>query len=133
MSKVWLFTAKNGGMEFTSDGVKAVFKEHLKEHEGKRYKIEYVEATRSLPQNAYYHVYLDVIAGETGHSSEELHELFKKKFLSRRFKLVLGEHVEIGKSTARLTKSEFSDYLDRISAHTGIELPNPADAGYIAN
>jgi len=133
MTKVWLFKASNGGMEFTSDGVKALFIAHLKEHEGKRYRIEYVEDARSLSQNAYYWVYLDVIAGETGHTPEELHTLFKRKFLPRKFKLVLGEHIEIEQSTTRLKKHEFGEYLDRIAAETGVPLPDPEDAGYISN
>lgn len=129
--KIWLFIAKNSGMEFTTEGVKHVFKEHLKEHEGKRYKIEYVEETRSLSQNAYYWVYLDVIAGETGHTPKELHALFKRKFLPRTFKLVLGEHVEMEETTTELKKSEFTEYLDRIVALTNVPLPDPIAAGYL--
>lgn len=132
--KVWVFNAHQGGMKFASDGVKARLLEHMKEHEGGVYRVIYEEKTRSLPQNALYWVYLSVIAAETGHDEEELHELFKQKFLPTRFlRTKDGKEYRVPKSTTKLKKHEFGEYLEKICAATNIPIPNPEDAGYISN
>ena len=89
---------------------------------------------RSTNINRYYWgVVLPIISEDTGHTNEELHSLFKDMFLTKETKKVLGEEVKIVKSTTDLTTGEFMQYLDRISSHTEIALPNPEEAGYISN
>lgn len=79
---------------------------------------------RSLEQNNYYWgVYLPIIADETGHTPDELHELFKGKFLTQKIKTVMGLPVRMKKSTRDLSVGEFVEYIQRIESFTGIEAP----------
>lgn len=80
---------------------------------------------RSLQQNAYYWgVYLPLIAKETGERDiDGLHRLFSGKFLSEGIKEILGERVRVTKSTATLSKSDFTEYIMAIEAETGISAP----------
>lgn len=80
---------------------------------------------RTENQNRYYWgVYLPIIAQETGERDlERLHELFKKKFLTKEKVIVLGEEVLIGKSTTELSPGGFCEYILDIQLLTGIEAP----------
>lgn len=78
---------------------------------------------RSLKANALYWVYLTNISSETGHTPNELHEFFKAKFLSPRFETIYNEEVELPPSTAILSSQEFSAYMERICAMTGVPIP----------
>lgn len=82
---------------------------------------------RTEAQHRYYFVFLSEIAAETGNEVEDLHELFKAKFLPRKRVDVLGETVERGASTKSLTRTEFGEYIDKIAAMTGI-MPPPTEA-----
>lgn len=95
--------------------------------------IDKQKNVRSLSQNKYYWLYLSVIADETGHTEEELHELFKRKFLPPTHKTVLGTGFKLPASTTDLSKHDFSEYLERICAMTGVPIPDPALAGYESN
>ena len=75
--------------------------------------------------NFYWGVYLPLIAKETGeHNIERLHKLFSGKFLTLEIVEVLGEKVRIVKSTAKLSKLEFGEYIMNIEAETGIQAPS---------
>lgn len=78
---------------------------------------------RSKSQNAYYWAYLEAIEAETGNLASDLHEWARRKFLPARFLSVQGDEAWIPASTTALTKAEFSDYLDKIAAETGIGIP----------
>lgn len=80
---------------------------------------------RSLQQNAYYWgVYLPLIAKETGERDiDGLHRLFSGKFLTEGIKEILGQKVRVTKSTASLSKSDFSEYIMAIEGETGISAP----------
>lgn len=130
---VWLIKAKDGGLDLGSEFNKAKLKEHLKEHEGKTYRLEYVQPKRSLSQNNYYWMYLGVIARETGDHEKALHEFFKQEFLPKKTIAILGKARTITKSTTSLTKLEMGEYLDKICAMSGVPLPDPQEAGYISN
>ena len=79
---------------------------------------------RSQQQNSFYHLYKQMIADETGNSVDELHILFKGKFLSTGISEVFNEKVRVVKSTTGLTKLEFVEFLERIEEFTGIEIPS---------
>ena len=83
---------------------------------------------RTSQQNRYYWgVYLPIIAAETGERDlDRLHELFKGKFLTTAIADVLGEKVRIKKSTTKLSRKEFTDYISSIEELTGIQAP-PVD------
>jgi hypothetical protein len=126
----------NGGViTFASPGAAERF---YKLAEGKRVEIEILEGHRSLSQNALYWVYLEVICEETGNeSAEDLHEYFKQKLLPRRIAKIKGRSgeydVEKITSTTSLTKSQFSEYMEKIERLTGVAIPDMQLAGYISN
>lgn len=63
-----------------------------------------------------------MIAAETGHTPEEVHEFCKAKFLGRTFVKIGESEEEIQKSSATLSTLEFNEYKDRIIAWAGTEL-----------
>jgi len=99
--------------------------------------IDVILRKRTLNQNSYYWVYLEVIAKETGNDKDDLHELFKSIFLPSKVVKIKGKkhthEFTRKKSTTELTRSEFSEYMERICAYTEVPLPHPEDAGYISN
>lgn len=86
--------------------------------------VEKLNTKRTLTQNAYYWFYLRVIASETGHNPDELHEYFRRVLLPPRFIKIFDNEIKIPSSTTDLDKSDFSEYLDKISALTNVPLPN---------
>lgn len=88
------------------------------------------EDTRRARANRYmWGVVLKMMAAESGDTAEALHELMK---LRHNFTVVVdpdGEEVKVAKSTAHLTISEFSEYLEKImldgSEWLGIIFPEP--------
>lgn len=97
-------------------------------------EIEKRKVSRSLQQNSYYWgAVLPTIADSTGDMVEDLHEFFKRRFLTPRKARVLGKDVVFPGSTAKLSKSDFAEYLQKIEHLTEIPLPRPEDAGYFGN
>lgn len=131
--RTFIFTAHDGKPDFGSEWNRAAFYEVLKENEGKRFKITQEQVKRSLSQNNFYWLYLGVIEQETGNWAEDLHELFKRKFLKKQFKKILGAEVVLPGSTAALSKVEFGEYMEKICAETGVPIPDPKDAGFMSN
>lgn len=113
-----------GGMDFGSEYNLARFRQFCKDNIGKTLKIEKQISTRSLNQNQLYWLYLGVIERETGNNANELHEYFRRTLLTPKFIKVLGKEIKIPKSTTELSKLEFADYLDKISAETEIQIPD---------
>lgn len=137
---VFLFTIdpkKMLGIDLGSVHNLARWRDFVNTHEGKAGRIDFTPPTRSGSQNRYYWVYLGIIEKETGNNANDLHEYFKRVLLPPVFKklTIQGKDVEIRTpaSTTDLNKSDFGDYLDKISAMTGVPLPNPEDAGYTLN
>ena len=90
-------------------------------------EIEKVKGKRSNQQNALYWLYLEILEKETGNNANELHEYFKRKFLppqSSKLKLK-GNIIEfkIPRSTTKLNKITFGEYLEKICALTEIPIP----------
>lgn len=89
---------------------------------------------RSLAQNAYYWgCVLPIISAETGHSCEELHEIYKRMFLPKQIIEYRDKHIAVPGSTPEASTTMFSEYIDRIGAEAaemGITIPNPDQAGF---
>lgn len=131
MSKnIFIAKAKDGNLDFGSDFNRSRLKEILKENDGKVFKLEMMKSTRTKSQNSFYFLYLNVIEQETGNNSNDLHEYFKRTLLHPKFITVMGQEIKIPASTTELSKHEFGEYLDKISALTGVPIPDPKDAGY---
>ncbi len=85
-------------------------------------------------------VWLAKVELETGNASEDMHEYLKLKFLPKRLLKIHGKKgdydVETVKSTTKLSKFEFGEYLDKCAIHVGVPLPTPEEIsvmGYISN
>lgn len=127
---VFLFKAKEGKPDLGSDANRARFNDTLKKYEGRMFRIELMENKRTISQNSFYWFYLGIIERELGQDSLDCHEYFKRVLLPPKFIKVLGKEIKIPKSTTELSKSEMSEYMDKISAMTNVEIPNPQDVGY---
>ena len=80
--------------------------------------------TRSTQQNRFYWMCLSLIEDETGNTSDDLHEICKRKFLPPRFVTIKGTEYKLPATTTKMDKLEFSNYLDKISAWCGVPIPN---------
>jgi hypothetical protein len=87
--------------------------------------------SRSLEQNALLWAWYSVVAQETGHTDEEIHEVCKLKFLPPVFVDVAGEVHEVRRTTTKLKVDEMSRYMDNVHAwaitELGVLLPLPDD------
>ena len=85
---------------------------------------------RSLNANRYlWGVVYRTLAEWSGHDEEELHSIFKERFLShRQLRLPTGELLEAPGSTAVLDTEQFSEYVSRVkrfAAECGVDVPEP--------
>jgi hypothetical protein len=96
----------------------------------KLYTVEVLEknANRSISQNSLMWLWLTCIEHETGQDRNELHEIFKKKWLMPKEIVKFETKVEIY-TTTDLDTLQFKQYLDKIqilaSTELGIALPEP--------
>lgn len=103
---------------------------------GKIYQVEIKEFSepRTLQQNRYlFGVVYKVIAETLGYTVDEIHGLLAKKFLSEEH-IVLSEPVIFVKSTAKMSKKDFAEYLEnifRFAAEFGVVIPDPWATGYM--
>jgi hypothetical protein len=85
---------------------------------------------RTNDQLALYWKWLAIVANETGNDSDDLHEVFKKKFLAPK-SITLGDEQHLRWTTVGLSTAEMSQYIDAVSgfivAELGIFLPHPSD------
>lgn len=94
-------------------------------------KFDYVipldrQLLRTLPQNKlYWPVYVGIVADHLGYFPDELHEEYKLMFNPQDSKLIPGE--KVGGSTKKMTRKQFSEYLEKIRIWAmiehGIDLP----------
>lgn len=89
--------------------------------------VNKLKKLRSLKSNAYYWVYLGLIAEETGNDMDLLHDLFKNKFLPKASVTIKGVKELVAPSTTTLSTIEMSDYIRAIEGYTGILAPDPSE------
>lgn len=91
--------------------------------------IERTRTSKSKEQLGYYWgVVLPEIAYDTGHSVDELHEIFKSRYLRAR-KFWRGANLTIVGSTQNLSLAEMAEFITKVIAEAnelGIEVPPPA-------
>ena len=94
--------------------------------------IERKKRSKSKEQTGYYWgVVLQYISEHTGHSPEDLHDIFKAKYLRRR-KRWRGQEMTVLGSTNQLSTNEMAEYITNVIVEAnelGIEVP-PADPLY---
>lgn len=134
MNPTFTFKAIQGRPDFGNPKYRSKFFEYLLENEGRWFEIKIRKSKRTLSQNSFYRVYLNVISQETGQDTESLHKLFKSKFLTgERIEVIInGESHEIidDPTTTILSKNEMSEYMYKIEEMTGIPIPDPKLLGY---
>jgi hypothetical protein len=130
MSKTWLIESQDGKVAMT-EFQRADFHDYSKNHPKAKYRLSVIETVRTLPQNRLYWIFLEKIARETGDDAESLHQWAKRQFLKPKFIKVRGTEMKIPGSTRELSKLEFGEYMDKISATTEIAIPDPVETGYI--
>ncbi len=77
-----------------------------------RLTLEKERGTRTQQQNRYYWFCLTIIAEHCGYLPEELHEVFRSKFLKTK-KVYRGGELTVLKSTTSLTSIEFGEYIEQ--------------------
>jgi len=112
-----------------NDEVKQNCIDHIQSLDGVyRVTIEKYVKNRSQAQSRLMWLWLGIISSDTGESPENLHEIFKLRFLGTEKIQSMGYSIEIPKSTTKLTTHEFTDYLDKIEGlalSIDIRLPHP--------
>lgn len=100
--------------------------------EGEQVKVEIRRRRRgrSLNQNAWYRgVVLPTIAQATNNDEDDLHEVFKRKFLPPRIVTINGKSYRLPSSTIPTSTAEFGEYIEKIRAWMamdyGIIIPDP--------
>lgn len=96
--------------------------------------VEPAKKRRSLSQNALMHKWVGEVASKvseySGHTHDDVHEFFKRKFLAPQIIEIGGEVVE-RYTTTKMTPAEMSSYMDRIyefATGIGIYLTLPEEA-----
>ena len=109
--------------------VQRFFKKDLVRCDGKEVEIRPVENDRTTRQNNYLWGVVYKLASEhTGFTPLEVHEVFKRRFLTYE-KSYQDKLYEFTKSTTELTTREFADYVDEVrrycEAELGLLIPDP--------
>jgi hypothetical protein len=118
----------------------ALYATTIKTFAGKRVVVSITRETsqRSDQQNRWYWgCVLALISEHTGYQPEELHDLFKVRFIPKHVALadgngVVREEGVIGGSTARLDTIDFAAYCERVrqfaAEELGVVIPDPNEA-----
>ena len=106
------------------------FDEQIKTFEGKDLEVvvQKKRSYRSIEQNKFWWAIMTIVGKEIGMYKDELHEVCKYKFLKREKVMPNGEVMEYLGSTTELTKSEFSELVERLTiwaGELGIRIPTP--------
>lgn len=92
-----------------------------------RITVEKERGTRSQNQNKYYWgKVLPEIGKHIGERVEDLHDIFRSRFL-RRKRVWRGGEITMVRSTSELTSDEFAEYLQQIiqeGAELGVVVPD---------
>lgn len=115
-------TVKEGKLIFLDPAVANAVIWKIKEGENVIVSIKRRSKNRTLKQNAFYWaVVLPVIAEETGHTVNEVHEAYKRLFLPPKLIEFGSMRFKEPGSTADLSTEDFWKYIEEIRAHAGTE------------
>lgn len=117
---------ENGKLTFNNQPEEDMFRDFLRNFDDQKLwmTIESKSPSRTSRQNRFYWVYLEKIAQTSGHTPEELHNTFKRAFLSKQEVPGINRTFHERPSTTKLSKKEFSDYIRKIEMKTGISAPS---------
>jgi hypothetical protein len=80
------------------------------------YYCEIKQPNRTNDQNALYWKELQILSEKCGHTPELWHEYFLRLYVKPQTVEMAGEVVMMRPTTTKLTKQEFSDYLEQCFA-----------------
>ena len=80
------------------------------------YYLEIKKPTRTGEQNRLYWAELQTLSDKCGHTPELWHTFFKRHMLKSEAVEIAGEVLFLPPSTKKLTKQEFSDYIEEVFA-----------------
>jgi len=95
--------------------------------------VEPFKNKRSLQQNKYMWVLYTIVSKHTGDSTEDTHEYFKQKFLTKRniTDYETGGEIAVINSTTKLNTFEMSEYLENVKRFSaeffGLYLPDASE------
>jgi hypothetical protein len=72
---------------------------------------------RSLDANKFYWAVLQIIAIESGHDKDWLHDFYKNEFNAEEVRFHGGEVKRMARSTSNMDTKEFALYLNRVIEH----------------
>lgn len=98
------------------------------------YNVILKEIRRSNPQNRLYWQWVGIIGKHVGHNKDDLHDAFKRNFIGEySYTDVFGRVVIKAKSSKKLKKAEFSEFMNKVFIYASgekITLPSTKDFGY---
>lgn len=99
-------------------------------------EIKPFRRNRTNAQHRLLFMWLSIIGQELGYETEEIHAVFKDKFLTGETVVFQGKGFYVTPTTTTLNTKEFTEYLDKIdrfaSSELGIVLPHPEDCYFEA-
>ncbi len=106
---------------------KELLKTHLKQFEGHivEVSIRKYRSKRTIDQNSYYWKLCEIVGNELGYDNEDMHEIFKHRFLKREKEIIVNENtIKLEKtiSTTKLNTKQFTDYIEKIKRFCASEL-----------
>jgi hypothetical protein len=112
---------KNGKLTINNDFIINKFISKFKDDTELEFIIREIKDSRSLKLNRTYWMYLTILEEHLGVNKEDLHNLFKDKYLIY-ITRILHQDVLSHKSTSTLNNKEFCDYLEKIKIFSSTEL-----------
>jgi len=115
---VLLATAKNGAPVINSPYQRDMFKKFLRDNEGKgiRIKVEVYKGKATDEQRGFY--FAAVVpwfaSKHPKMTEDDAHDTLKQYFNGRFIELANGVRLKLGKTTSRMSSTEYSDYIMRI-------------------
>ena len=80
------------------------------------HSVEIKPPNRTVDQNALYWAELGSLSDKTGQQATVWHEWFKRQFIQPEVFEIKGEVIMVWPSTTKLSRQEFSDYLEQVFA-----------------
>lgn len=94
-----------------------------------KFEVVVQEIKRSNQANNLYWKWVSIIAKVKGYTPDEMHDAFKRHFIGEERKTTaFGRMVTVPKSSKKLRRGEFSEYMTKVEAYAkseGITLPSP--------
>jgi len=117
-------TVEGGTLKLANSGLFSAYFSRLTDGTRVQIEVKKDRKYRTLPQNALYWVWLEIIGDDLGYDKEEVHATFKSMFLTDR-----SQKIPLVRSTTKLDTQQFTAYLEKLRMFClndlNINLPDP--------